>query len=74
MAEEQKPVSIDPEIMGPKGPEGRANKKQAEQMAIFLNENNDWKLKDNEIYFTYEIDCYDAQPLYKLKSTKNKIN
>lgn len=55
------------------------NKKQAEKLAKFLTENNEhncneWKLKDGEIYRAYEIDSYDAQPLYRLKSTKNKIS
>lgn len=55
------------------------NKKQAEKLANFLTENNEsnrneWKLKDGEIYRVYEIDSYDAQPLYRLKSTKNKIS
>ncbi len=55
------------------------NEKQAQQLASFLNNNNnstigDFKLKDNELYFVYEIDNYDTQPRYKLKSTKNKIS
>ena len=55
------------------------NKEQANQLASFLNKNNntsisDWKLKDNELYYVYEIDNYDTQPRYKLKSTKNKIS
>ena len=55
------------------------NEKQAQQLASFLNNNNndtigDFKLKDNELYYVYEIDQYDTQPRYKLKSTKNKIS
>lgn len=55
------------------------NEKQAQQLASFLNNNNndtigDFKLKDNELYHVYEIDNYDTQPRYKLKSTKNKIS
>lgn len=55
------------------------NEKQAQQLASFLNNNNnntigDFKLKDNELYFVYEIDQYDTQPRYKLKNTKNKIS
>lgn len=55
------------------------NKKQAQQLASFLNNNNndtigDFKLKDNELYYVYEIDNYDTQPRYKLKNTKNKIS
>lgn len=55
------------------------NEKQAQQLASFLNNNNndtigDFKLKDNELYYVYEIDNYDTQPRYKLKSTKNKIS
>ena len=54
------------------------NEKQAQQLADFLNKNNndtigDFKLKDNELYHVYKIDNYDTQPRYKLKSTKNKI-
>ena len=54
------------------------SKKQAEKLAEFLNENNEttngeWKLKDNEIWWVYEIDKYDTTPLYKIKTTKGKI-
>lgn len=55
------------------------NKAQAEQLAKFLNENNentthnDFKLKNDELFFVYEIDKYSKQPLYRLKSTKNCI-
>ena len=55
------------------------NKKQAVTIAEFLNNNNDnskgdWKLKDNEIWRLYEIDNYDTQPFYKIKSVKGKIS
>ena len=51
---------------------------QANKLAKFLNEHNDtalgiFKLKDNEIWHTYEIDNYDMPPRYKLKQTKGKI-
>lgn len=54
------------------------NKKQAEKLAEHLNTHNedtigDFKLKNNEIWFTYEIDEYDNIPRYKLVSTENKI-
>lgn len=55
------------------------SKDQANRLASFLNKNNnstinDFKLKDNEIWYTYEIDKYDNMPRYKLKCTKNKIS
>ena len=55
------------------------DKEQAQKLSSFLNENNnnnigDFKLKDNELYFVYEIDQYDNIPKYRLKSTKNKIS
>ena len=55
------------------------NQEQAKKLSNHLNENNNnnignWKLKDDEMYFVYEIDKYDRQPLYRLKSTKNKIS
>ena len=54
------------------------NKKQANELAKFMNEHNDttkegWKLQDNETWYTYEIDEYDSVPPYKIKSTKGKI-
>ena len=55
------------------------NEKQANKLANFLNLNNDtsindFKLKDNEIWHTYQIDEWDTPPIYKLKTTKNKIS
>ena len=54
------------------------SKKQATQLANFMNNNNettraDWKLKDNETWHVYEIDEYDSVPPYKIKSTKGNI-
>ena len=55
------------------------NEKQAKELSDFLNSHNDttlgnFKLKENEIYHVYEIDEYDTIPMYRLKSTKNKIS
>lgn len=55
------------------------SEKQAKKLAEHLNNNNDsavgdFKLKDNEIWYDYEIDKYDNAPIYKLKTTKNKIS
>lgn len=55
------------------------NESQASKLAKHLNNNNDtaigkFKLKDNEIWWVYEIDMYDSIPHYKLKTTKNKIS
>lgn len=55
------------------------SKKQADKLAEHLNLHNedsmgDFKLKDNEIWYTYEIDQYDTPPRYKLSCTKNKIS
>ena len=54
------------------------NKDQAEKLASHLNKNNEtasekFKLKENEIWYVYEIDKYDSVPMFKLKNTKNKI-
>ena len=54
------------------------SKKQAQQIADFMNLHNDtatknWKLKDNEIWWVYKIDKYDNVPLYKIKQTQGKI-
>lgn len=54
------------------------SKVQAEKLANFLNTHNDtaldtFKLKNNEIWYTYQIDDFDAPPRYKLKTTKNAI-
>lgn len=55
------------------------NEKQARVLAKHLNEHNDsaigdFKLKENELWFVYEIDKYDTTPRYRLKVTKNKIS
>ena len=52
---------------------------QAKQLAKHLNEHNDstvgdFKLKENEIWYVYEIDKYDTAPRYKLKNTKGRIS
>ena len=54
------------------------NETEAKKLAEHLNNNNEsanekWKLKDNEIWYVYEIDNYSAIPTFKLKSTKNSI-
>lgn len=54
-------------------------KEQAEKLASFMNTHNDntindFKLKDNETWFSYEIDQYDTPPRYRLKTTRNKIS
>ena len=51
----------------------------AKKLAQFLNDHNeascgDFKLKDGETWHVYEIDQYDYQPTYKLKSMKGKIS
>ena len=53
--------------------------KQATELASFMNKHNDttngtFKLKDNELWYVYEVDKYDKIPRYKLTSTKNKIS
>ena len=55
------------------------SEEQAKKLAKHLNDNNnsafgEWKLNFNEIWYVYEIDKYDTQPIYKLKNTKNKIS
>lgn len=52
--------------------------KKALELAKFLNEhndsaNNEFKLKENEVWHAYEYDEYDFPPKYKLCGTKNKI-
>lgn len=52
---------------------------QAQALARFLNEHNDtalndFKLKDNELWYVYEIDKYDTAPRYKISQTKGKIS
>ena len=56
-----------------------SNKKQAEKLAEHLNTHNEdtqggFKLKDNEIWYVYEIDKYDTPPRYKLSTTRGKIS
>lgn len=55
-----------------------SSENQAIKLSKHLNENNhlslnEFKLKDNELWFTYEIDQYDSDPSYKVKKTKGKI-
>ena len=55
------------------------SQKQAQALAKFLNEHNDtaindFKLKDNELWYVYEIDKYDTAPRYKISQTKGKIS
>lgn len=55
------------------------NEKQARILAKHLNEHNEssigyFKLKENEIWYVYEIDKYDTTPRYKLKNTKGRVS
>ena len=55
------------------------SKEEAEKLASFMNTHNDstvdsFKLKENETWFSYEIDQYDTPPRYRLKTTRNKIS
>ena len=55
------------------------SEKEAEKLAEFLNTHNDsaigdFKLKDNEKWYKYEIDEYDTPPRYKLKQVRGKIS
>ena len=55
------------------------SQKQAQALAKFLNGHNDtalndFKLKDNELWYVYEIDKYDTAPRYKISQTKGKIS
>jgi hypothetical protein len=55
------------------------SEQQAKALATFLNEHNsttihDFKLKHGEIWHWYYIDTYDIQPIYKIKTIKNKIS
>ena len=55
------------------------SQKQAQALAKFLNKHNDtalndFKLKDNELWYVYEIDKYDTAPRYKISQTKGKIS
>lgn len=55
------------------------SKKQAEQLADFMNSHNDkakndWKLKDNEIWWVYEIGNFELETIpYKIKKVKDNI-
>lgn len=54
------------------------SKEQAQKLAEHMNSNNtqatsEFKLKDGEKWFAYEIDKYSTQPPYKLKTTRGKI-
>lgn len=55
------------------------DEKQSIRIAKHLNENNeksigDWKLKDNETWFSHFRDQYDGiEPQYKIVETKNSI-
>lgn len=55
------------------------SQKQARELARFLNEHNDtalndFKLKENELWYVYEIDKYSPLPRYKISQTKGKIS
>lgn len=55
------------------------NEKQANTLASFLNNHNNtaidkFKLKENEMWYTYEIDKYDTEPRYKLSCVRGKIS
>lgn len=55
------------------------SEKQAKELAKHLNENNEtttgiFKLKESETWHDYKIDIYDSAPVYKVKTTKNKIS
>ena len=55
------------------------SEKQARMLADFMNSHNDtaigdFKLKDSETWYCYEIDEYDNEPRYELVATKNKIS
>lgn len=54
------------------------NESQAQKLAEHLNSHNEsctekFRLKENEIWFVYEIDKYDNKPNFKLSVTKDKI-
>lgn len=55
------------------------SEKQAKKLANFMNNNNDttngdFKLKENEIWWVYQVDKYSTPPRYKLSTTKGKIS
>ena len=55
------------------------SKKQAEKITEFMNLHNDtskgnWKLKDNEIWWVYEIGNFELETIpYKIKRVKDNI-
>lgn len=55
------------------------SKKQAEKLAEFMNLHNettkeDWKLKDNETWWVYEIGNFEIETIpYKIKKVNDKI-
>ena len=54
------------------------SKKQALELASFLNKNNndslgEFKLKDDETWYVHQIDKYDTPPRYRIGTTKGKI-
>ena len=55
------------------------NEKQANELAAHLNTNDIdsvgvFKLGAGEVWQAYKLDEYDAEPVYKVKVTKNKIS
>lgn len=55
------------------------SEKQAETLRDFMNSNNetaldDFKLQDNETWYVYEVDRYDAPPRYELVNTRGKVS
>lgn len=55
------------------------DEEQAAQLAQHLNEHNadtigEFKLKAGEKWHVYEIDKYNTQPPYKVKTTRGKIS
>lgn len=55
------------------------NEKQATELADFMNTHNDttsndFKLKDNELWYVYQVDRYSTIPRYKLTKTSKKIS
>lgn len=54
------------------------SEKEARVLAEHLNNNNetstgDFKLKENEIWWVYQVDKYSTPPRYKISKTKGKI-
>ena len=55
------------------------SKKQAEELATFLNNHDEsatggFKLKENETWHVYQIDKYSTPPEYRISNTKGKIS